>query len=468
MPVLEIDKEFFNPKFFDFWEALDSDQRFISNMGGSGSGKSYSITQAWILKLLESKRKLLVLRQTSATLNDSCIALFKDILNDWNIPFKLNKSEKIITFNNGSEILFKGLDNVEKLKSISGLWSIWVEEGTELEQDFEGNCPTFDQINARLRGLQAVGGKIVISFNPVSESNWVYLYFHSKVAKYTDVVHIHSTYKDNKFLDEEYGNQLETFARTNPLFYEIYCLGNFGFISTGNEVLPHFKVSNHVNSVEYNPEQDLIISWDENVVPHLTLIVAQLSGNNLKVIEEICIKGASLEEVCKAFNKKYKGHTGRVIVTGDATSRKEDAKLEKGYNFYRLVEKYLREEFRFIDTRVPKSNESVFMRSQWINMLLFDDDLKVRIDKSCKGAIEDLQSCQWDSSGTKIDKERKTVTNEFGVKSSMETRGHHLDAFAYLLLTVWRDKYEEYKRGGKIVRKFDKSLRNKGFANNGF
>lgn len=470
---LQIDKELMNNLFFELWDGFNSssqdikdDQgniitkgiRFLSVYGGSGSGKSYSLTQMWILKLLEKKRKLLVLRQTSATLNDSCIAVFQEIMDNWDIPYVLNKSEKKITFNNGSTILYKGLDSVEKLKSIGNLWSIWIEEATELEQTIEGLCPTFDQVNARLRGEQAIDGKIVISFNPVSKSNWVYQYFHKDLRD--DTLIFKSTYKDNRFLDEQYGLQLEKFITTNPLFYEIYCLGHFGHVSTGSEILKNFKVNTHVSKVRYNPEKAIIMAWDENVNPHLTLILAQVEGDECRVFDEICLKGKNLEEVCQEFNKKYKSHILPIIITGDATSRKQDAKLERGYNFYRLVQKYLTNGgFEHLKLVVPNINESVFMRSTWIDNLLSEDLLKVRVDPGCKGSITDLQECQWDATGTKINKEKVTVTNEFGVKTSMEKRGHHLDAFAYLLLYVWKKEYFKYKAGGngKIASKFNNS-----------
>ena len=46
---------------------------------------------------------------------------------------KINKGDLWIGFPNGSEILFAGLDDVEKLKSIYDITGIWIEEASELE-----------------------------------------------------------------------------------------------------------------------------------------------------------------------------------------------------------------------------------------------------------------------------------------------------------------------------------------------
>ena len=64
-----------------------------------------------------------------------------NILNKCNV----NKSDLNITLPNGSSLIFKGLDDKEKIKSISGIDDIIIEEATELTLD------DFTQLNLRLR-----------------------------------------------------------------------------------------------------------------------------------------------------------------------------------------------------------------------------------------------------------------------------------------------------------------------------
>jgi phage terminase large subunit len=418
------------------------------------SGKSYSITQAWILKLLQSKKKLLVLRQTSSTLNDSCIALFKDVLGAWKIPYSLNKTEKTIEFRNGSQILFKGLDNVEKLKSIAGLTAgVWVEEATELDGE-----DVFAQINARVRGIGCEKAKIIVSFNPVSKSNWVYKEFHKDERD--DAVVMHSTFSNNKFLDEEYGKQLQRYKISNPLFYEIYCLGKFGFIASGQEIMSNFSLEKHVKSdISYDPSKPLVLSFDENFVPHVTLLIGQQYGKEMRFIDEICIK--MLEPTCLEFCRKYGNHTEAIFITGDSTAKKGDAKLPEGENFYTMVLNELRKTFKPNQLKLNiLTNGSVFLRSNWLNELAYSEKIKIRVSDKCVKLIEDLEECIWNADGKGIDKARKSIVDPYsGKKSNQETRGHLFDTFAYLMFFVYQNDFQLYKRGGAgtLASKFNAS-----------
>jgi len=136
----------FNPLFGELRKA---ESRFVINYGGSGSGKSYSQTQHEIIKCFSSRQKLLVVRKYATSLRDSVVALFLDVMKKWELDgyYSENKTDRTITFINGSQILFKGLDDPEKIKSISGITRVWIEEANEL------SLPEFNQLNLRLRGV---------------------------------------------------------------------------------------------------------------------------------------------------------------------------------------------------------------------------------------------------------------------------------------------------------------------------
>ena len=69
-----------SPAFEDFVFNWDYEQYLL--IGGYGSGKSYDIAFKIILKLLEEKRKVLVVRQVYDTIYESCFDLFCEILSD--------------------------------------------------------------------------------------------------------------------------------------------------------------------------------------------------------------------------------------------------------------------------------------------------------------------------------------------------------------------------------------------------
>ena len=204
-----------------YWPYVrDYTTRFNVYYGGAGSGKSHFVAQKLILKCLQHKRKLLVVRKVGNTLKDSVWSMFLKLLYQMPAVIKtINKSEYTIELINGSIILFKGFDDPEKIKSIEGITDIVVEEASELTED------DFDQLNLRLRAACGML-QIHLMFNPVSKANWVYKRFFENGTP-EDTVIIHTTYKDNPYLPKEYIDSLLRLERTNPAYFKIYVLGDF-------------------------------------------------------------------------------------------------------------------------------------------------------------------------------------------------------------------------------------------------
>jgi len=218
---INISKNVFNPVYLPY---LENEDRILIFYGGAGSGKSFFVAQRYIYRILhEPNRVLLVVRKVGRTNRDSTFALFKQVIFSWNLEslFKFNESDMRIRCSNGAEILFSGLDDAEKIKSITGsknpLSDIWIEEASELlESDF-------NQLNVRLRGGK-LSKQIVMSFNPIDINHWIKT---SIIDKHKATV-LKTTYKDNIFIDDEYKRQLESFRETDPYYYQVYCLGEWG------------------------------------------------------------------------------------------------------------------------------------------------------------------------------------------------------------------------------------------------
>jgi phage terminase large subunit len=206
------------------FEFLISDEnRYKVLYGGAGSGKSYSASQVEIVNLLKKKQKLLVVRKVGRTLRLSCFSLFKQLLTDMGVNHQANKIELSITLFNGSEIVMTGLDDPEKLKSISNINRVFVEEATEItEKDF-------NQIDLRVRGVS--GPSITLCFNPIDVNHWLKKRFFDRKDEQATV--IKTTYLDNAFIDRNYKTVLSALERTDVNYYKIYCLGEWGSASKG-------------------------------------------------------------------------------------------------------------------------------------------------------------------------------------------------------------------------------------------
>lgn len=219
MIKLNIARSLFNDAYFPY--LFDYTHRYEVYYRGAGSGKSVFIAQKIICKACTSKRKVLVIRKYATTLKDSVFQLIIDQLKKWKIYkfCKVNMSTYTITLPNESVLLFKGLDDPEKIKSITDITDIWCEECSELSLD------EFTQLDLRLRA-QSGNLQIFVSFNPVSKQNFVYQKWFANGTPDNTFV-LHTTYKDNKFLPKAYINALLEKQKSNPTYYKIYALGEF-------------------------------------------------------------------------------------------------------------------------------------------------------------------------------------------------------------------------------------------------
>ena len=220
-----------NPWVYDI--LTDYDCRIEVYCGGAGSGKSYGAMQKMLLKAMNEVRTVLVVRKVAKTLYHSVFRLTVDLLLESGMyPYaQIKRGDGEIHLANGSKFIFKGIDDPEKIKSITGITDIVVEEATELtEQDFL-------QLDLRLRP-QAPHPQIFVMFNPVSKASWVYRYFFEKQRE--DCRVIRTSYRDNLFLSKEYVKRLQELEQLNPAYYRIYTLGEF--VTLDKLVFPQVEV----------------------------------------------------------------------------------------------------------------------------------------------------------------------------------------------------------------------------------
>jgi len=226
----------FVPLFFD-------QHRYLILKGGGGSGKSIFAGRKILERCVaENGHRFLVCRKVGKTIRNSCFTQLVGQIADYypDVQTKINRGDMAIYFpETKSEILFSGLDDVEKLKSIYNITGIWIEEASELlESDF-------NQLDIRLRGETEHYKQIILSFNPISIVHWLKLRFFDQTD---ERAYIHeTTYKDNRFLDEDAIRTLEAFKDTDEYYYDVYCLGNWGV--TGKSVFDGRAISRRLTEI---------------------------------------------------------------------------------------------------------------------------------------------------------------------------------------------------------------------------
>ncbi len=232
----DTNNEAFLPLFFD-------DHRYLVLKGGGGSGKSIFAGRKVLERCVaERGHRFLVCRKVGRTLRNSCFQQLLGQIGRYfaDVPVNVRHGDMTIVFpESGSEILFSGLDDVEKLKSIYNITGIWIEEASELlESDF-------NQLDIRLRGETDHYKQIILSFNPISIVHWLKLRFFDA---YDERALLHeSTYKDNRFLDADAKKTLEDFKGSDDYYYDVYCLGNWGV--TGRTVFDGRAVSRRIAEI---------------------------------------------------------------------------------------------------------------------------------------------------------------------------------------------------------------------------
>ena len=256
-----------SPAFEDF--IFDWDYERYLLIGGYGSGKSYHIAFKIILKLLEEKRKALVIREVYDTIQESCYDLIAEILDDMGLlttdtkEYKA-KQNKVLAlksplrfrFKNGSQIIFKGMDKPEKVKSINGVSIVWLEECSEVKYD------GYKELLGRIRTPNS-SMHFILSCNPIGRDNWVYRHFFVKLDdegqetvmvdenKFYDKKTLindgtyfhHSTPDDNPWLPWQYLKRLDDLKNYDYPLYMVARWGRFG--ATGTRVLPQFQVAKY-------------------------------------------------------------------------------------------------------------------------------------------------------------------------------------------------------------------------------
>jgi phage terminase large subunit len=195
-----------------FQNNWDASTRYVVNIGGSRSTKTYSILQLLIVKALESTEPLVIsiVRKSLPALRISVMRDFFNILRSLDLyDAELhNKTENTYQLNQ-SMVEFFSIDDAQKRRGTKRD-ILFVNEANELDWE------DFFQLQIRTTT------QIFLDFNP-SETFW----YNDQIQSRDDVTTIHSTYKDNPYLNDDQVNEIERLQHTDKQYYQIYALGQF-------------------------------------------------------------------------------------------------------------------------------------------------------------------------------------------------------------------------------------------------
>ena len=303
--------------YFDEFFTDNLNKEVLVSYGGAGSGKSYSTAQHVILRALEENNKrILITRKTLPALRVSCLQLMKDLLSEYEIPYELNKSELEMRIGN-NQILFKSLDNPEKIKS-SEFNYIWAEEATELtHQDYL-------QLRLRLRRKNELKNQLIMTLNPIDQFHWI----RTQVldAPGEEIASFQSNYKMNPFLSKEYIEQLEGLAEVDENYYRIYALGEWGVLQ--NLIYSNWDV------VDKTPEtyDEIVYGLDFGYINPTCLVEVRIKENEVwarELVYQSHLTNSDLIEIMKDKIDK-----GKAIYADSAEPQRIEEIYQAGFNIY--------------------------------------------------------------------------------------------------------------------------------------
>ncbi len=267
----------------------------VVNVGGSGSSKSYSIAQLLVGKLIEEDDKRFVIaRKTMPACKRSSYDLIIGFLKDSGIykESRHNKTDHVYRHKN-NEMLFMGLDEPTKIKSIStGVNYAWLEEANEFTYE------DYQMFALQVRKKSEELNHIYLSLNPVDEANWIA----RKLIKEDNVELIHSTYKDNAFLDSDYVKMLENSINEDENFYRVYVLGEWGKLE--NLIYRNYKIISEL------PEMDgakWAYGLDFGLVNPSAVLKAYLYDGKFYLEERLYKTGLTNSDIIEFFTHEEKG-----------------------------------------------------------------------------------------------------------------------------------------------------------------
>lgn len=220
--------QYLNPNHLELFQAADPEMVVY---GGANAGKTYSIADKLLCQTIWQRDrvlKALIIRKTFPALRVSALEILEKRAELFQMPFHLNKADWIARCHNMT-FVFQSLNNkedYEKLHSQTDIDFIWINEVVQLRE------PDYEECLRRLRGGNSKFEQIIIDFNPIGKTSWIYKRFfeknigNAKKIRYT-ILDNHPAYLALEKTQRE-SQRLKATKTQNVNAYNIYFLGEWG------------------------------------------------------------------------------------------------------------------------------------------------------------------------------------------------------------------------------------------------
>lgn len=423
--------------------------------GGRDSGKSRQAAMQLVTECMSASYfRCILAKKTFESIKDAQWQTIKDVCDEWGIShlFQFTVAPLSITCINGNKFIARGFDKADKVKSISNPSHAWVEEADQLSRSDYITLATTLRRNDKKRVKQ------ILSFNPetkgVRDDFWIYKMFFNDPLKrnfesqyeITDnhgVKHVykyrstHTTYHDNPFCTPDRQNILESLKVTDPYYYMVYTLGEWG----QRQALRPFITSlrpEHITKVPvFDPNKAVYVSMDFNIDPFAFIFAHRWTdkdGEHLHIFDEATIFNASIHAAVEYINTNYRNSVHRMIFTGDPGGNRREFSQRDNASLYTTLARGLKlRPNQLIVPAAPTHKNSREEVNYWLHHY---PDFQLHEEK-CKNLSFDMKFVEVDEHGAIIKSNR----------GKTEQRADHFDGFRYLVNTFFRGWiYKHQKR----------------------
>ena len=359
-----------------FKEFNQTKRRYRLAKGSAGSGKSVDIAMDYILKLSDKKYKganLLVVRQTEASHKDSTFAELIGAINRMGLQAFWSYTTTPLSLTckaTGNGIIFRGFNDMrarDRVRSITfpqgKLTWIWCEEATELQES------DIDILDDRIRGEldnPNLYYQMTFSFNPVSAQHWIKRKYWDYASD--DIFKCHSTYLDNRFIDEAYHKRMLMRKEQDPDGYRIYGLGEWG--ETGGLILHNYTIE--AVAQDFDRYDDILYSQDFGFNHANCILEVGFKDGEIYILRELYVFEKDTDEIIQLAESK--GFDKRKVMYCDSAEPDRIKMWQKA---------------GFRARAVVKGAGSVKAQIDYLKQR------KIHIDGSCINTIKEIQQWKW-------------------------------------------------------------------------
>lgn len=424
------------------YKLLDAQRKFLEiphdysldvavYQGGYGSGKTFAGSLLGIiLSILYPKIRGLVGAQTFPLVRDTTLATYFEHLENMGFQdgkhYDYNKGDGILSFQNGSTILFRHLEEPSKLKSLN-LGFVQIEEMSDVPES------TFQMLLGRLR--QKPWGcwsnfryRIFGHTNPEQTKGWIYKTFVEDLKPNYRLIIAPTT--QNKYLPEHFVEELK--RAYDEEYFKINVLGEFGDYSSGL-VVKGFSAEN-VATLMYCPELDLHLSCDFNVDP-MCWVLAHKDDESVFFFDELVIENTTTDRACEEFLHRYPKHKGKIIVNGDASGDYRHSASEM--TNYMVIKKKLSAYGYDVNFEIRPFNPPIKSRIVAFNSKVKNSrgNVNLYIDPKCKWLLYNINNLRYQTGTSLIDLPSHSQLKTDRAKKFLM---HPFDAASYLVEYYWQ------------------------------